>query len=165
MINCPECNHEISDKAHFCPHCGYPMIDPAEKKPNVRLVKGDVHTNNLSFFLKTLAVITIIGGFLVVILVPNSQEFLFTCTYSAFLLFSMAKIIDMIQATHDMINGMKLEQYTSEFSDRNHSAAQIQGSPAGTDEVDHNLGWRCVHCGTVNRNDRNFCSNCGEWKE
>ena len=25
LINCPECNKEISDYAVACPHCGYPM--------------------------------------------------------------------------------------------------------------------------------------------
>ena len=25
LINCPECNREISDKAVTCPHCGYPL--------------------------------------------------------------------------------------------------------------------------------------------
>lgn len=25
LINCPECNKEISDKVNSCPHCGYPM--------------------------------------------------------------------------------------------------------------------------------------------
>ena len=25
LINCPECNHEISDQAQSCPHCGYPL--------------------------------------------------------------------------------------------------------------------------------------------
>lgn len=25
LINCPECNEEISDKAGQCPHCGYPL--------------------------------------------------------------------------------------------------------------------------------------------
>lgn len=25
LINCPECNHDVSDKASFCPHCGYPF--------------------------------------------------------------------------------------------------------------------------------------------
>lgn len=23
LINCPECKHEVSDKAKYCPHCGY----------------------------------------------------------------------------------------------------------------------------------------------
>ncbi len=30
LINCPECNKEISDKAISCPHCGYPI----DIKPN-----------------------------------------------------------------------------------------------------------------------------------
>ncbi len=25
LINCPECNKEISDKTRKCPHCGYPI--------------------------------------------------------------------------------------------------------------------------------------------
>jgi hypothetical protein len=30
LINCPECEVRISDKALACPHCGYPLI--SEKK-------------------------------------------------------------------------------------------------------------------------------------
>lgn len=30
LINCPECNREISDKASVCPHCGNPMNDAKE---------------------------------------------------------------------------------------------------------------------------------------
>lgn len=30
LINCPECNNEISDKAEFCPKCGYKL---PEKEP------------------------------------------------------------------------------------------------------------------------------------
>ena len=33
LINCPECNKEISDKATSCPNCGYPV----EKKINKNL--------------------------------------------------------------------------------------------------------------------------------
>ena len=27
LISCPECNKQISDKAKFCPHCGFPFIE------------------------------------------------------------------------------------------------------------------------------------------
>lgn len=27
LINCPECKHEISDKAKYCIHCGYPLSE------------------------------------------------------------------------------------------------------------------------------------------
>ena len=28
LINCPECNKEISDKAKCCPNCGYELPKP-----------------------------------------------------------------------------------------------------------------------------------------
>jgi hypothetical protein len=28
IVNCPECQKEISDQAVMCPHCGYPLRDP-----------------------------------------------------------------------------------------------------------------------------------------
>lgn len=38
LIRCPECNHEISDTAKFCPNCGYVMkqeepVDPEPTQP------------------------------------------------------------------------------------------------------------------------------------
>lgn len=35
LIRCPECNHEISDTAKFCPNCGYVMKqeDPVQPEP------------------------------------------------------------------------------------------------------------------------------------
>lgn len=35
LINCPECNKQISDKAIACPNCGYPInLPPAKEKPS-----------------------------------------------------------------------------------------------------------------------------------
>lgn len=31
LINCPECNKQISDKANSCPHCGYPINNFSSK--------------------------------------------------------------------------------------------------------------------------------------
>lgn len=33
MIVCPECGKEISDAADSCPHCGFPLRKPENKKP------------------------------------------------------------------------------------------------------------------------------------
>ena len=35
LIRCPECNHEISDTAKFCPNCGYVMKqeEPVQPEP------------------------------------------------------------------------------------------------------------------------------------
>jgi len=35
LINCPECNHEVSTKASACPNCGAPP--PAEKKQKKKM--------------------------------------------------------------------------------------------------------------------------------
>lgn len=37
LIRCPECDREVSDIAHSCPHCGFPIhiienVDPNEPK-------------------------------------------------------------------------------------------------------------------------------------
>lgn len=32
LIKCPECGHEISDRAESCPHCGFPIREELEKQ-------------------------------------------------------------------------------------------------------------------------------------
>lgn len=38
LIQCPECDLQVSDKANTCPHCGYPLKPDAKpkssRKPN-----------------------------------------------------------------------------------------------------------------------------------
>jgi ribosomal protein L7/L12 len=41
LINCPECNREISDKAVSCPHCGCPI-------KNVNNIESDIYTLKLN---------------------------------------------------------------------------------------------------------------------
>ena len=36
LLKCPECSHDVSDKALSCPHCGYPMNTPSSTKPRIR---------------------------------------------------------------------------------------------------------------------------------
>lgn len=36
LLKCPECTHDVSDKALTCPNCGYPMNMPSSTKPRVR---------------------------------------------------------------------------------------------------------------------------------
>lgn len=36
LLKCPECTHDVSDKALTCPHCGYPMNTPSSTKPRIR---------------------------------------------------------------------------------------------------------------------------------
>ena len=32
LMNCPECDLQVSDKALFCPHCGFPLKGTKEQK-------------------------------------------------------------------------------------------------------------------------------------
>lgn len=36
LLKCPECTHDVSDKAITCPNCGYPMNMPSNTKPRIR---------------------------------------------------------------------------------------------------------------------------------
>lgn len=36
LLKCPECSHDVSDKAVACMNCGYPMNSPTSTKPRVR---------------------------------------------------------------------------------------------------------------------------------
>ena len=44
LINCPECNKEISDKAGACPSCGHPMEKPIVVTPVVDAPSHDPNT-------------------------------------------------------------------------------------------------------------------------
>ncbi|MGN6713022.1 zinc-ribbon domain-containing protein [Anaerocolumna jejuensis] len=62
LINCPECNKEISDKAVSCPHCGYIV----EKQPKVKIKKtGKIKKLVVFIFLFFIIVIGFISIFFV----------------------------------------------------------------------------------------------------
>ena len=58
LIKCPECNHDMSDTADFCPNCGYKFKQSKKilgKKRNIDTFKSiakSINTND--FFKKTL---------------------------------------------------------------------------------------------------------------
>jgi hypothetical protein len=44
IINCPECNKEVSDRARACPNCGNPMGVASESRPDVTIqATGKTH--------------------------------------------------------------------------------------------------------------------------
>jgi len=44
LINCPECSKQVSDKAEFCIHCGYPIQKYGNKKLD-ESISEDKHEN------------------------------------------------------------------------------------------------------------------------
>ena len=185
MINCPECNHEISDKAHFCPHCGRPTSLMPKPVPDKKIVlsKGSEYSNPFATFLRVLAVLTAISGLIVAIVFSQQKvttyyrsETVFSWGFffgvligsllSAFMLWSMGGIVDMIQGTYDMINGLRIEQVdeaapsgyrTSNATARPLSSVATSATPSGKT-------WRCPKCGKENAASDRVCKDCGQWK-
>lgn len=52
LIQCPECKEKISDKATFCPHCGYPMND-TNNQQLYSMVLVELQKNANIFFIKS----------------------------------------------------------------------------------------------------------------
>ena len=46
LINCPECNKQISDKAKICINCGYPIEDIMQQSANENLQTNAEKTTN-----------------------------------------------------------------------------------------------------------------------
>lgn len=54
LINCPECGKQISNKAKFCIHCGYPLefLESEQSKPdNGTLEKNEIDNENKNDYL------------------------------------------------------------------------------------------------------------------
>ena len=53
LMLCPECGGQVSDKAHTCPHCGYPIEELLAKTPAIPEVclyeyKGQTYVRTMS---------------------------------------------------------------------------------------------------------------------
>jgi DNA repair exonuclease SbcCD ATPase subunit len=46
LINCPECQKEISDKVKACPHCGYPLSNESSEENTQRVEVTDIKINS-----------------------------------------------------------------------------------------------------------------------
>jgi uncharacterized membrane protein YvbJ len=70
LINCPECNKEISDKAVKCPNCGLP--DTARFTNSIRLINLDDNNRSsalISSEIKTTDNDAIYGGIAIVVII------------------------------------------------------------------------------------------------
>ncbi|MBR6029733.1 MAG: zinc ribbon domain-containing protein [Clostridia bacterium] len=181
LIECVECGQQISDQAEFCPHCGRPTgKKPKQVQYQYKLRLGSATSNSFAGFLKFCSIVALIGGLIISFLAARrevttyrySTETVFSWSIfittflpyleSCFVLWSMGKIVEMIQATHDMVAGLKLE--ATEKADSPASANSSKPTPymtAGRTALD---GWRCKKCGTNNSYQDINCKNCGEYR-
>ena len=68
LINCPECNREISDKVRACPHCGYPF----DNIPGIDAIPTRTNDSKRTFPIKVIVpVIVAIAALLIAFIVIN----------------------------------------------------------------------------------------------
>jgi hypothetical protein len=60
LINCPECEKEISDRVRACPHCGYPFVE--ENTPQKKVGRSKIKPAIITFIIVE---IILIAGFFV----------------------------------------------------------------------------------------------------
>lgn len=87
LITCPECNHQVSDRAASCPHCGYPfaveesnvMITPinTESNPECRVEVAPSSPNKKRIILISVicaVILAIIGSVIALIVIKDKQD-------------------------------------------------------------------------------------------
>ena len=47
LINCPECNKEVSDRAHSCPFCGFPLDEYFAEIEAEKRIEEEVHQKEM----------------------------------------------------------------------------------------------------------------------
>jgi DNA-directed RNA polymerase subunit RPC12/RpoP len=81
LINCSECNKDVSDKAEFCPNCGNPINVKKEEYiccPKCR--SKELHTGNKGFSGgKALAGVVLTGGIGILAGTHGSKKVIITC--------------------------------------------------------------------------------------
>ena len=181
MIQCPECNKELSEKAHFCPHCGYPLQSEAETKQKkiYKLTLGTVSdTSGFATFLKVMAVVLWIGGLILAIIGGKTitidswgdidSKFSFVQFLSIFLtylingivLWCFAQVVDQVKETHEIVSGIKLDRIEEPKEGR----SKVKTNDGRLTLTSSGITWRCKKCGTVNPAHSQYCQECGEYK-
>ncbi len=67
LINCPECNKEISDKVKACPHCGFPLVE--EEKIEAPMTPQQVEVTGVKLATKSYKKPVIIGLVILILVI------------------------------------------------------------------------------------------------
>ena len=124
LVKCPECEGNISDRAVFCPHCGFPIAEN-EPEPAYELEQGRPEESGFAGLLRMLAVISWIGGLIIAVVgaitvIPGRYRDETTFSFGQFLvllgpfviygaiLMGLGKMAEQIAGTHGVVMGMRL---------------------------------------------------------
>lgn len=185
LVNCPECNESVSQKANVCPHCGYPM-KPEEEPVQYELKKESPSDCHGASFMRTLAWIIWIGGLILAIASSIGSEdygyyssrttfnwgnfFTVGGTYAVYggLAWSVASLFEDVHGIFNMLFTLKLikkEKPKSESTKKKQPSAPWISSTANQRKISDTANqWKCQTCGTMNDKNSQFCKNCGAYK-
>ncbi|MBN2892499.1 MAG: zinc ribbon domain-containing protein [Bacteroidales bacterium] len=109
LINCPECNKEISDKVKSCPHCGYPLSDNIDSDKQVPI---NVNLTSINLGKTKNKDLKKIGSIIIVLLIISALIFSYV-TYRKFE-FKKAYTANLNKVTTTMLSGASIaEELTS----------------------------------------------------
>lgn len=153
LIKCPECGKDISDKSHFCIHCGYPFED---KNSNICSIDGNKY--DLSEFKDRLLSID-----------RNNNEAIYNIEIDmcrkidGCSIIAAAHLAVTILDTGEVPETFNAEQYKISFKkdDGQIHCPKCNSAQITTGSRGYSLVWGFIGAGnTVNR-----CAKCGyKWK-
>ena len=114
LINCPECNGNLSDKASVCPHCGYPVKDPAEYE--YRFTRQTEPSKGAAF-MRTIAWLVWGGGMLLAIIAAGIAGGLGTFFalaagfgISGGFVWAVSMLFEDVHGIHAILNSLQLNR-------------------------------------------------------
>ena len=167
LVNCPECNESISQKASVCPHCGYPM-KPEKEATQYELQTGFASDSRGAAFMRVIAWMIWIGGLVLAIVFSIGSEaygrysarnafnwgtffaIFGSCAISGGLAWSVALLFEDVHGIFQVMSTLKLVE---------------KEKPTTKTESSTVNKWKCQKCGTMNDKSRLYCWGCGAYKD
>ena len=174
FTKCPECEKEISSKASFCPHCGYPVKE--QEITTYSLQTGKPSSCGFATFLRVCAAISWIGGLILAISGARVVDKGYYSSYTHFdfavfltliipyiiygvLFCCMGTIVEKISFTYDIVSGIHLTSLSKNIT----AGSTNHGSTAPKSNIMKG-SWKCSKCGANNPAGKTFCKDCGEYR-
>ena len=147
LINCPECDKEISDKAISCPHCGNPMNQPVQDEEYLCCPKchsRELHTEQKGFSGgKAFAGAVVAGGIGLLAGTIGSKDVQITCL----------KCGNRFKAGDSYIDKKSFET--------KHNVELPKGINVSKREFFSKYNYKCPLCNKIYNGDLNSCPKCG----
>ena len=172
LVQCPECNGDVSDQAVICPHCGYPLKHKETQNEEYVLSKGPATGSGFATFLRVIAWISWVGGLIISIAGVSSYRYQASSSVVTFLtlflsyfiygvlFMCLATVVDQVSATYSIVSGIMLEKRKQEQKSISNSTSK----QSYVTDLSGGGGWTCPNCRYSNKSWDDYCKSCGEPK-